>query len=71
MRAGAPDRAKLITAIEASTFSDHIMPYGPTKFVNGQNQGATPVNTQVWATTSEVIFPANFANAKPVFPTPA
>ena len=23
------------------------MPYGPTKFVNGQNQGAAPVNTQV------------------------
>lgn len=71
MRAGAPDRAKLITAIEASTFSDHIMPYGPTKFVNGQNQGAAPVNTQVLDNDIKVIFPANFANAKPVFPTPA
>lgn len=71
MRAGAPDRAKLITAIEASTFSDHIMPYGPTKFVNGQNQGAAPVNTQVLGNDIKVIFPANFANAKPVFPTPA
>ena len=32
---------------ESPTFSDHIMPYGPTKFVNGQNTGAAPVNTQV------------------------
>lgn len=71
MRAGAPDRAKLIAAMEASTFSDHIMPYGPTKFVNGQNQGAAPVNTQVLENDIKVIFPANFANAKPVFPTPA
>jgi branched-chain amino acid transport system substrate-binding protein len=71
MRAGAPDRAKLTAAIEASTFSDHIMPYGPTKFVNGQNQGAAPVNTQVLGNDIKVIFPANFANAKPVFPTPA
>ena len=47
------------------------MPYGPTKFVNGQNQGAAPVNTQVLGNDIQVIFPAAFASAKPVFPMPA
>jgi len=70
-RAGAPDRGKLITAFEASAFSGHVMPYGPTKFVNGQNQGAAPVNTQVLDSDIQVIFPVAFASAKPVFPMPA
>src|SRR5262249_6526595 len=46
-RAGSADRPKIIAALESSTFAGHVMPYGPTKFVNGQNQGAAPVNTQV------------------------
>lgn len=70
-RAGSTDHAKVIGALEASTFSGHVMPYGPTKFVNGQNQGAAPVNTQVQGNDIKVIFPAEFANAKPVFPIPA
>jgi branched-chain amino acid transport system substrate-binding protein len=70
-KAGAPDRAKIIAALEGSTFAGHVMPYGPTKFVNGQNQGAAPVNTQVLDGDIKVIFPAAFANAKPVFPMPA
>jgi branched-chain amino acid transport system substrate-binding protein len=71
MRAGAADRAKVIAALESSTFSGHLMPYGPTKFVNGQNQGAAPVNTQVIGNDIQVILPDNFASAKPVFPRPA
>lgn len=67
-RAGSADRAKIIAALEASTFADHIMPYGPTKFVNGQNQGAAPVNTQVQNGELKVIFPTEFAEAKPIFP---
>src|SRR5690349_10527819 len=70
-RAGAADRAKIIAALETSTFSGHVMPYGPTKFVNGQNQGAAPVNTQVLDNDIKVVLPAEFANAKPVFPMPA
>ena len=70
-RAGSADHAKVTAALEASTFSDHIMPYGPTKFVNGQNQGAAPVNTQVLNNDIQVIFPAAFASAKPIFPMPA
>jgi branched-chain amino acid transport system substrate-binding protein len=70
-RAGSPDRAKIITALEGSTFAGHVMPYGPTKFVNGQNQGAAPVNTQVLNNDIQVIFPAAFASAKAVFPMPS
>lgn len=69
-RAAGTDRAKLITALESSTFSGHVMPYGPTKFVNGQNQGAAPVNTQVLGNDIQVILPERFASAKPVFPMP-
>ena len=69
-RAASGDRAKLISALESSTFAGHVMPYGPTKFVNGQNQGAAPVNTQVLGNDIQVIFPEAFASAKPVFPIP-
>jgi branched-chain amino acid transport system substrate-binding protein len=44
------------------------MPYGETKFVNGQNMGAAPVNTQVQGNEIKVIFPDSFADAKPQFP---
>ena len=70
-RAGSADRTKIIAALETSTFAGHIMPYGPTKFVNGQNMGAAPVNTQVQNGDIKVIFPDAFADAKPVFPVPA
>ena len=69
--AASVDRAKLTAALESSTFAGHIMPYGPTKFVNGQNQGAAPVNTQVLDNDIKAILPAEFANAKVVFPMPA
>jgi len=70
-RAASADRAKIIAALESSTFAGHVMPYGPTKFVNGQNQGAAPVNTQVIDKDIQVILPAKFASAKAVFPMPA
>src|SRR5258706_7320699 len=69
-RSASADRAKIIAALESSTFGGHVMPYGATKFVNGQNQGAAPVNTQVVGNDIQVIFPAAFASAKPVFPMP-
>jgi branched-chain amino acid transport system substrate-binding protein len=70
-RAASADRSKIIAALDSSTFSGHIMPYGPTKFVNGQNEGAAPVNTQVLDNDIKVILPPAFADAKPVFPMPA
>jgi branched-chain amino acid transport system substrate-binding protein len=70
-RAASADRAKITEALANSTWSGHIMPYGPTKFVNGQNQGAAPCNTQVQENDIKVILPKQFANAKLIFPMPA
>jgi len=67
-RAGAADRAKIIAALGSSTFAEHLMPYGPTRFENGQNMGAAPVSTQVQDGQIKVVFPEAFADAKPVFP---
>ena len=70
-RAGSADRGKIAAALASSTFAGHIMPYGPTRFVDGQNVGAAPVNTQVQGGDIKVIFPDAFADAKPIFPVPA
>jgi branched-chain amino acid transport system substrate-binding protein len=72
-RAGRPDRNAVIEALAATDggFTAHIMPYGPTRFVNGQNQAAQAVNTQVQGGDIKVIFPREFADAQPIFPWPA
>jgi branched-chain amino acid transport system substrate-binding protein len=70
-RAASRDRTKILTAIRESRFADHIMPYGETNFVNGQNMGAAPVVTQVQGDDIKVIYPSAFSNAKPIFPMPA
>jgi branched-chain amino acid transport system substrate-binding protein len=69
-RAGSADRAKINDALASSTFEGHIMPYGPTKFVNGQNEGAQPITTQVQKMAIEVIHPQQYATKKPIFPIP-
>jgi branched-chain amino acid transport system substrate-binding protein len=69
-RAGSASRERIVEALATSRWDGHFMPYGPTRFVNGQNEGARPVNTQVLNGTIEVIFPAEFASARPVFPMP-
>ena len=69
-RAKSSDRAKIIEALGNSTFAGHVMPYAPTKFVNGQNQGAAPANTQVIDGDIQVVLPEAFASAKPVYPMP-
>lgn len=68
--AASRDRKKVTEALAASKFDGHIMPYGPTLFVNGQNEGAQPVNTQILGKNIEVIFPDTFASAKAVYPIP-
>ncbi|HXY99186.1 MAG TPA: ABC transporter substrate-binding protein [Stellaceae bacterium] len=70
-RAASTDRARITEALAASAWSGHFMPYGPTKFENGQNTGARAVNLQVQDNDIKLILPAEFANAKPVFPMPA
>jgi len=67
-RAKSTDRTALIAALESSTFSDHFMPYGSTQFVNGQNQGAQPLMTQVIKGDIRVIVPRDYREADPVFP---
>jgi branched-chain amino acid transport system substrate-binding protein len=70
-RARSADRAAINAALESSTFSDHFMPYGPTKFVAGQNQGAQPLMTQVLQGDIKVIVPREYREAEPVFPLKA
>lgn len=67
-RAKSADRAAITSALAASTFSDHFMPYGPTKFENGQNTGAQPLMTQVIKGDIRVIVPRDYREAEPVFP---
>jgi len=70
-RAGSPDRGKIIEAMASSTWNGHFMPYGPTKMVNGQNQGAQPMVMQVQGKEIEVIAPASHKTKDAIFPRPA
>ncbi len=70
-RSGSSDRAKIIEAMASSTWSDHFMPYGATKMVNGQNEGAQAMVMQVLNKDIEVVAPKEFATTTPVFPRPA
>ena len=70
-RAKSVDRAAINDALEKSAFSDHFMPYGPTKFVAGQNSGAQPLMTQVIGGDIRVIVPREYRQADPIFPLKA
>ena len=67
-RAKSTDRAAIIDALSKSTFSNHIMPYGATQFVNGQNMGAQPLMTQVVKGDIKVIVPRDYREVEPIFP---
>ncbi|MDP3082725.1 MAG: ABC transporter substrate-binding protein [Rubrivivax sp.] len=67
-RAKSGDRAAITAALAGSNFADHFMPYGPTKFVNGQNTGAQPLMTQVIKGDIRVIVPREYREAEPIFP---
>ena len=67
-RAKSADRAAITDALASSTFSDHFLPYGPTKFENGQNTGARPLMTQVIKGDIRVIVPREYREAEPLFP---
>ena len=69
-RAGSADKERAIAALNDSTMADHFMPYGPTKFTNGQNSGAHPVALQIQKGDMTVIWPNEFSDAKAVFPRP-
>jgi branched-chain amino acid transport system substrate-binding protein len=67
-RAKSAEREAITAALASSTFSDHFMPYGPTKFENGQNTGAQPLMTQVIKGDIRVIIPRDYREADPMFP---
>ncbi len=67
-RAKSAKREDIIASLEKSTWDKHFMPYGATKFVNGQNTGAAPVTLQVLKNDIKVIMPNTLAEAEPVFP---
>jgi branched-chain amino acid transport system substrate-binding protein len=69
-RARSADKERVIAALEASTWSDHFMPYGPTKFVDGQNTGGRAAMLQASKTDIDVVWPNEFAAVKPIFPRP-
>ncbi|MBL8381728.1 MAG: ABC transporter substrate-binding protein [Burkholderiales bacterium] len=69
-RAGSADKEKVNAALAASTWSDHFMPYGPTRMVNGQNTGGKAAILQASKTDIDVIWPTRFASTKAVFPKP-
>lgn len=67
-RARSADRAAINAALASSTFKDHMMPYGPTHFVNGQNTGAQPLLTQVLGGDIKVVLPPAYREVAPQFP---
>jgi len=67
-RGKSAKREDIINALTGSTWDKHFMPYGPTKFVNGQNTGAAPLTMQVLKGDIKVILPNTYAEAEPVFP---
>lgn len=69
-KTGSADRAKLIETLSTQTFGETVMPYGPIKFVNGDNTGSNLVNLQVRGEKIEVIYPKDYATIEPVFPFP-
>ena len=69
-RARSADKERVIAALEARTWSDHFMPYGPTKFVDGQHTGGRAVLLQASKTDIEVVWPNEFGAVKPIFPRP-
>ena len=70
-RARSAQREAVIEALANSSFSNHFMPYGPTRFVNGQNTGAQPLLTQVVDGDIKVVFPNAYRQVDAVFPLPA
>lgn len=68
--AGSADKEKLTAALAGSTYKADLMPYGPTKFVDGQNEGGVPAVMQSLKGEIEVVAPAEFSSAQAVFPRP-
>ncbi len=68
--AGSADKEKVIDALAHSTFSSDLLPYGPTKIVDGQNQNAHAVALQIQGGDIKVVYPEQYSDAKVVYPRP-
>lgn len=70
-RAGKADRAAIREALARTNLSDHILPQGPIQFdKTGENVNAQPALLQNQGVKTIVVGPAQFAEAKAVFPVP-
>ncbi len=69
-RAGSADKEKVIAALADSTYRPDLLPYGPTKIVDGQNQNAHAVALQIQGGDIKVVYPEQYSDAKVVFPRP-
>ncbi len=69
-RAGSVGKERVVEALASSTYSDALLPYGPTKIIDGQNQNAHATALQVQGGDIRVVFPEQFADATVVFPRP-
>jgi branched-chain amino acid transport system substrate-binding protein len=67
-RAGSAKREDILAALANSTWDKHFMPYGPTRFVDGQNLGAQPLMMQVLKNDIRTVLPKAYAETEPVFP---
>jgi branched-chain amino acid transport system substrate-binding protein len=67
-RAKSAKREDITAALATSAWKGHFMPYGPTRFVDGQNTGAQPLMMQVLKGDIRVVLPNTFAETEPVFP---
>ena len=63
-------KEQLTAALGASTFKAELMPYGPTKFVNGQNEGGRAAVMQAGKCDILLVAPEEYAETKPIFPKP-
>ena len=71
-RAKSTDREAVREALTKTNLKDHVLPQGPIVFgSNGQNENAQAAITQVLKGNIEVVWPAEYAQSKFVFPAPS
>ena len=70
-RAASTDRTAVREALAKTNMTNHILPQGPIVFgPDGQNQNAAAVVVQIQGGRIKVVWPEQYAEAKPIFPVP-
>ncbi|HBW38049.1 ABC transporter substrate-binding protein [Desulfosporosinus sp. BICA1-9] len=70
-RAKSTDKVQLRDALASTNFTNHILPQGAIKFDDkGENINAAAVLLQIQNGKQVIVYPEQFAQAKPIFPTP-